>query len=498
MIGLTLLQLAVFVFGFVLFYNYYYKRRQLPPGPAPLPVVGNVLEIAKKPPGEDVFIEWKRRFGPIYTYWVGEQPFVAVTDYKLIAETFHKDGDAYAGRPVELGHQLNVMTRRKSDLCEARGGVIFTQGDLWREHRRFSLQVLRDFGLSKGLMQERVLNEVSAIIEKVNRDVSDGREKHDMPGLIDVAIGSSREKEFYELKRLVAEMIESTGSGKTKILIAYPELLHKLPPFCTAFDQLKHNQQRLFDFYQRQIDEHKASIDFDTDAEPTDYAEAFLREARKRDAEGAAHTFTLSQLKAMCSDLFIAGQETTSTTLAWGVAYLIHCSEAQQRLHEELDREIGSDRLITMSDRPHLHYTNAVINEVQRLCNLVPQNVPHAITRDVVIDGHKLPKGTVVLPQICAVLYDEEVFPEPKKFKPQRFLDANGHLKRSDELIPFSVGKRQCLGEGLAKMELFLFLVNIFNQFKVSAGAELPSMERNVGATVQCPPYKCRLDKRYV
>lgn len=87
-------------------------------------------------------------------------------------------------------------------------------------------------------------------------------------------------------------MIESTGSGKTKILIAYPELLHKLPPFCTAFDQLKHNQQRLFDFYQRQIDEHKASIDFDTDAEPTDYAEAFLREARKRDAEGASHTFT--------------------------------------------------------------------------------------------------------------------------------------------------------------------------------------------------------------
>lgn len=87
-------------------------------------------------------------------------------------------------------------------------------------------------------------------------------------------------------------MLEFTCNWKMKILIAYPKLLHKVPPFKAAFDQLKNNQQKLFDFYQRQRDEHMASIAFDTDAEPTDYAEAFLREARRRDAEGTQHTFT--------------------------------------------------------------------------------------------------------------------------------------------------------------------------------------------------------------
>ncbi|KAH7680384.1 Protein CYP-33E1, partial [Aphelenchoides avenae] len=116
----------------------------------------------------------------------------------------------------------------------------------------------------------------------------------------------------------------------------------------------------------------------------------------------------MSQLKGMCSDLFVAGQETTATTLAWGIAYLIHSPDVQRRLHEELAQAIGSDRLITMADRPMLHFTSAVINETQRLCNLLPQNVPRKTTRDVTIDGYLIPKGTTIVPQISAVLYDEK------------------------------------------------------------------------------------------
>ncbi|KAH7704131.1 CBN-CYP-33C9 protein [Aphelenchoides avenae] len=263
------------------------------------------------------------------------------------------------------------------------------------------------------------------------------------------------------------------------------------------FDELRHGRQQLFAFYQRQIDEHMKDIDFDTDAQPTDYTEAYLREMKKRDAEGFEQNFTISQLKSMCSDLFTAGQETTSTTLAWGVSYLIHAQDAQRRLHEELDRVIGSDRLIAVSDKHSLHYTNAVICETQRLANLLPQNVPHETTRDVVLDGYTIPKGTTIVPQISCVLYDEKIFPDPKKFDPSRFLDADGRLKRVDELIPFSVGKRQCLGEGLARMELFLILANIFNQFRITSGVKEPSLQRIIGGTAQCPPYTCRVERRH-
>ncbi|KAH7721183.1 Protein CYP-33C9 [Aphelenchoides avenae] len=316
----------------------------------------------------------------------------------------------------------------------------------------------------------------------MNKNIESGMEEQDIPALLDVAVGSVintllfgyrfdelHEDEFYELKRLLAEDLRALGGWKSHVLKTYPELLYTIPPFKAVFDLLKYNRCALWQFYQRQIDEHLKNMDFDTEASPTDYAEAFLKEKAKRDAEGIPHSFTISQLKGMCSDLFIAGQETSSTTLAWGVAFLVNYPEAQQRMHEELDRVIGSDRMVTMADRANLPYTNAVINETQRLCNLVPQMLPHTTTRDVTLAGYFLPKGTIVIPQISSVLYDEEIFPEPKTFKPERHLDAKGNLKRIDELVPFSVGKRQCLGESLARMELFLIVANVFNQFQVSS-----------------------------
>ncbi|KAH7720608.1 CYP-33A1 protein [Aphelenchoides avenae] len=199
----------------------------------------------------------------------------------------------------------------------------------------------------------------------------------------------------------------------------------------------------------------------------------------------------------MCADLFAAGQETTSSTLKWAVAYLINSPEKQAKLRAELDDVIGSDRLITMSDMPSLPYTNAVIAEAQRLCNLLPQNLLHRTTRETQLDGFALPVNTVIVPQISCVLYDDKVFHEPREFVPERFINDNGSFKKPQELIPFGLGKRQCLGENLARMELFLFLSNLFNQFKLSRASTPPSLRRTPGFGAACLPYLCTVEKRH-
>uniref|UniRef100_A0AC34RAB4 Cytochrome P450 n=1 Tax=Panagrolaimus sp. JU765 TaxID=591449 RepID=A0AC34RAB4_9BILA len=125
-----------------------------------------------------------------------------------------------------------------------------------------------------------------------------------------------------------------------------------------------------------------------------------------------------------------------------------------------------------MDDKSKLHYLNAIIAEIQRVCNLLPLNVIHRVTKDVAIKGYCIPKDTAITHHISMVLKDERYFPEPEKFKPERFLDNSGKFIQPQELMPFGVGKRSCLGEGLARLELFLFIGNLFNHFEVKSGTK--------------------------
>lgn len=504
------IMLFLLLLGLLFFYNFYYKRRNLPPGPWPLPLLGNLRAFKHETP-EHCFLRWRRQYGDVFTMWMGEVPVVCVADYAKIMETFQKDGDTYAGR-----YNNNALERM---LRGGIFGVIFTEGNLWREQRRFALHIFRDFGVGKNLMQNKILSEMELMFERIDGEIGLAKEVN-IAELLDLSVGSiinnllfgyrfddEHLDEFREIKRLLRLMIENSFHPLRIVFAMRPDLLRRLPLLGRFFEEMRKRTSDMQSFFSKQIKVHLEEIDLDDlDAPPQDLVEAFLREKAKRDATGEPHDYTLEQLNGLCNDLWIAGQETTSTTLAWGIAYLIAHPDVQAKVQTEIDRLIdaGSDngskeqqrRLITVSDRAALHYTNATINEIQRLANLVPINLMHKLTRDVVIDGYQLRKGCAITPQISAVLADDKIFDNPNEFRPERFLDEAGKLKRVDELIPFSIGKRQCLGEPLARMELFLFFANLLNQYKFSAGTVPPSFERKLGGAALCPEYRCRIEKR--
>ncbi|KAL3084775.1 hypothetical protein niasHT_031660 [Heterodera trifolii] len=88
----------LFLSAAFLFWHFVWKRRDLPPGPVPLPLVGNVLTIDRSKCPYAIYQQWARQFGPIYTIWLGELPVVVVADFQLMRELFVKDGDTFAGR----------------------------------------------------------------------------------------------------------------------------------------------------------------------------------------------------------------------------------------------------------------------------------------------------------------------------------------------------------------------------------------------------------------
>ncbi|KHJ78427.1 hypothetical protein OESDEN_21952 [Oesophagostomum dentatum] len=112
---------------------------------------------------------------------------------------------------------------------------------------------------------------------------------------------------------------------------------------------------------------------------------------------------------------------------------------------------------------------------------------------DVEIMGFHLPKGTIVLPQYGTVHYDTHYYPEPEKFRPERFLDEDGYFKKRPELNPFGMGKRTCLGENLARYELFLLFTTLLQKYEFLPieGEPLPSLQRSQGMTNVPQKYRC-------
>lgn len=308
-------------------------------------------------------------------------------------------------------------------------------------------------------------------------------------------IFQDREKEFHQIKEHTERFIGMITKGTARLLMRFPAL-NKVWKYNNPVKQGSIAMQHIFDFLQKQIDGHLKEMDYSQEFEARDFIDAFLMEKAKRDLDVTDHSFDFMQLKNTCFDMWLAGQETTSSALQWIFAHMIQYQHVQEKVQKELDQVIGSTRLITCSDKTALHYTNAVIMECFRCANLLIFNLPHATAEEVEVEGYKLPKNTVIFPQLGMLMRDEKAFPNPNSFNPDRFLDEEGHFKNIEEMLPFSLGKRQCLGEGLARMELFLFTANVLNRFRLYSGAVPPAMQKISPGALGHKHYTCIVKSR--
>ncbi len=203
-----------------------------------------------------------------------------------------------------------------------------------------------------------------------------------------------------------------------------------------------------------------------------DFIDAFLAEiSGTSDTESAFHESEgREQLVQTLIDLFVAGTETTSASVAFAVHYMAAHREVQDRVRAEIHDALGHDRFPESSDRQDLPYTEAALLEVVRMANVTPRGLlPHAnMAGPVKIGPYTVPEAHTVQASF-GLLFNgaDSGWADPDKFDPDRFIDEeSGKVQRVARLIPFSTGKRQCPAETLATSQVFLFFAALIQRFK--------------------------------
>ncbi|KAI4892531.1 hypothetical protein NFI96_024700 [Prochilodus magdalenae] len=469
----------ILVFFFLLFFDIIRNKNpsNFPPGPWQPPFVGNVFT------GGDykTIDKLSKKYGDVFSVRWGNEKTVFICGYKMVKEALVTQPDIFSERPI-----IPLF-----DKVYKGRSVSLSNGYMWRTQRKFIITHLRHFGEAKKSLELSIQQESIFLCEAFKEEKGPFNPQFYLntavSNIISALIFGHRfdyhDERFLNILRLNSEAVVLAGSSQAHLYNIFPRLFDYIPgPHHRVFN----NYWAIIEFLKEEIKQHKENLD---PSDPRDYIDAYLVEMQKKQNDPEAG-FDLDTLAFASMDMFEAGTETLTTTIRWALLFLIKYPEIQKKVHAEIDKVIGQSRHPNLSDRPNMPYTDAIIHETQRMGNILPLGFPRRASKDVTLGRYFIPKGTTVNTNLSSVLSDKNEWETPDTFNPGHFLDEEGQFRKRDAFLPFSAGKRICLGEQLARMELFLFITFLLQHFTFSPcpGEEL-SLKGELGFTFTPGPY---------
>nr|WGW06502.1 CYP15A1 [Blattella germanica] len=474
------------------------KPKGYPPGPIWLPVVGSYLwfrqEKSRLAYDHLVWSSLVAQYGPVAGVRLGKDKIVIASGYEAVKEVLLRD--EFDGRPDGFFFRVRTFGKKM--------GVVFTEGPMWQEQRRFCVQHLRKLGLGTRSMEMNIEEEANDLVALFRKKCEAGNAVVSMHDAFDVcvlnslwailagqrfALDDQRLIELLEVVHLCFRNVDPSGG-----LLNQMPFLRFIAPDRSGYTKLMENLNRMWNFFKEMIEDHRRTFSPEC---TRDLIDSFLQEMEVTKSHSNS-SFQDLQLVSLSLDLFMAGSETTSNTLGFAMLYMLLYPDVQIQVQEELDKVVGRDRQPTLQDRRSLHYLEAVLMELQRHVNVAPSGIAHRVLQNTVLMGHSIPQGTIVLVSLWSVHRDVKHWGDPEVFRPERFLSKEGKIVQDDWFIPFGLGKRRCLGETLAKSSLFIFFSTLLHNFTVSvpSGHPVPSMEGYDGVTLSPKPFYAKLVAR--
>uniref|UniRef100_A0A8C5QB25 Cytochrome P450 n=1 Tax=Leptobrachium leishanense TaxID=445787 RepID=A0A8C5QB25_9ANUR len=427
------------------------------------------------------------KHGDVFSLQFFWQNVVVLNGYDVMKEALIQKSEYIADRPsFRVFEALGINGNSK-------GVVMAHYGRAWKEQRRFSLSTMRDFGMGKKSLEERVTEEAFHLCSALKAEQGRAFNPHYIMNtavsniICSIIFGDRFEYDddkYQQLLHHFEDSLKAESSVLAQVANAVPWLTY-IPGFA---QKIFAPQIRMLKFLEDIIHKHQETWD---PGYIRDFVDAFMLEMEK--AKGDKDTsFNKKNLLFTPVDLFTAGTETTTTTLRWALLLMLLYPDVQRKVHEEIDKVIGRHRKPTMGDVLEMAYTNAVIHEVQRFGDILPLALPHKTYREIEIHGYLIPKDIVIITNLSSVLKDERFWEKPLQFYPEHFLNNDGKFVKCEAFLPFSAGRRVCLGEQLARMELFLFFTTLMQSFTFSIpnGHPRPREDPMVSITQSPHPYE--------
>uniref|UniRef100_A0A0K8SBH9 Cytochrome P450 305a1 n=2 Tax=Lygus hesperus TaxID=30085 RepID=A0A0K8SBH9_LYGHE len=467
-------------------------NRKLPPGPFKLPLLGNNSLMAKycvKYKGmHNGLLRLCEKFSTdILMIRLNGDDVVVVQSEGLIDQVCTRE--EFQARPDTF------FIRHRS--MGTRNGITMTDGPLWQEQRAFAVRHMHNLGLGKSRMEFLIIEEIQNMFSALKDGGSNIQiRQHISACVLNVLwamVTGSRFKDEATLKKLISLMERrakafNMGGG---VLCQFP-WVRFIAPERTGYNLITQLNTEFKNFILDIIKEHKATYNKDV---TRDFIDAFLHEMNKNDSQSF---FTDDQLIMVCMDFFIAGSQTTSSTLDFALLHMIFYPDVQQRAQEELDRVLTPNQIPSIVDKARLPYTDAVLMESQRVSHVVPVIGPRRVLSDTKLGGYDIPKGTTILMNLVPLAKDPAKWDQPNSFVPERFTEEKGRANYERNIFSFGKGKRRCPGEALARSFMFIFFASFLHRFKLEQNSDNPpTLDPIPGITLSTTPYDLKLSLRH-
>ncbi|KAI4719826.1 cytochrome P450 [Aureobasidium sp. EXF-10727] len=481
----------------VLFADYthmLYMHRKLPPGPLPLPLIGNTYLLPENKPWM-YFEELAKKYqSPVITFWIGRNPTIWINDAWAASELLDKKAALYASRPKMLVFaELSGVGQYNL--------VNMHYGDRWRVHRKLThqgvgLQQVRKY---RGFQNNESRVMAYEMLRDPDRYVSHmERYATSVVSIIGFGrrVGKLSDPLVTQVLAIMQRAAELNVPGKSfpMIMETFPWLAKfpkRVAPWLKPFGKGSRGSA----FYYALADEAN-----NTSQEEPCYVKQLFKEAPKYDLNS-------TEIASLTGNLFGAGSDTSSSTL---VTFALACCAFPETLPaawEELDRVVGPHRSPDWDDEANLPYVKAFVKEVFRWRSVaIIGGQPHSPTDDDYWNGFLIPKNSWVQGNTWAIHHNEREFPDPDRFNPTRFFHDSPDSRpfpNDKGYMTFGWGRRVCSGQGLAEQGTFISIARLLWAFRIEKakdenGKDIPVdiFAYTNGLNMRPEPFSCSITPR--